>query len=194
MDADRVPLTVASWRASVPQITLDRALVQDRAGGLDFSRVLFLDIDGVLHPEMPTDQPPFACLEPFRACLRRVDPLAALPIVISSDWKLHHGLEELRTRLQDDIARQVVGVTPDWFGRPDGTRQKEITAWMAMHASPGAQWLAIDDRAAWFEAGCSALFLVAPIRQGGPGCLDAVTCAQLALRLQQFLQPDLAGR
>ena len=64
MDANRVPVTVASWRASVPQITLDRALVQDRAGGLDFSRVLFLDIDGVLHPEMPTDQPPFACLEP----------------------------------------------------------------------------------------------------------------------------------
>jgi hypothetical protein len=92
-----------------------------------------------------------------------------------------------------DIARQVVGVTPDHFGWPDRNRQSEIADWMARHAPDGA-WLAIDDRAAWFEAGCSALFLVAPIRQGGPGCLDAVTCAQLALRLQQFLQPDLAGR
>lgn len=175
-----------SLRASYPQIALDQGLVDARHGQLDFSRVLFLDIDGVLHPESPTTLPLFCFLRNFHRTMRRVDPDARMPVVISSDWKLHHALIDLKMRFAPDLAQQIVGVTPDHFGLPDGNRESEITTWMAQHASQG-DWLAIDDRARWFQPGCKNLFLVPGLQEGGPGGLDAALCQVLEGRLQQFL-------
>ena len=180
---------MTSLRATVPQVPLDLAWLDARPDTLDFSRVLFLDIDGVLHPEMPTELPRFCYLANLADCLRRVDPDARVPVVISSDWKLYYPLSDLRTQLSPDIARQVVGVTPDHFGWPDRNRQSEIADWMAQHAPDGA-WLAIDDRAHWFDTGCRQLFHVAGVRDGGPGGLDAASCRQLEGRLREFLAAE----
>ncbi len=177
-----------SLRATVPQIPLNHGLEHARQGQLDFSRVLFLDIDGVLHPEMPTAMAQFCYLRNFRRTLQRVDPDARVPVVISSDWKLYRPLMDLTMRFSPEIAQQLVGVTPDHFGFPDGNRESEIEAWMAQHASHG-DWLAIDDRPQWFQPVCAKLFLVAGVQAGGPGGLDTDLCQILETRLRSFLAP-----
>jgi len=182
-------IAMQSLRATVPQIPLDQGLVEARQGRLNFSRVLFLDIDGVLHPELPTAKPQFCYLRNFHQTLRRVDPLANMPVVISSDWKLHHPLMDLKMRFPPDLAQQIVGVTPDHFGFPHGNRESEINTWMNQHAATG-DWLAIDDRPRWFQAGCMNLFVVAGVKEGGSGGLDSAVCQVLQTRLSTFLGPS----
>lgn len=129
---------------------------------LRFDRVLFLDFDGVLHPQHESRVSPFGYMDNFCGVMREVDPHGLVPIVISSSWRVLYPVEQLRAHFPNDIAARVVGITP--FLLPDnpdlnGSREREITAWMAEHA-PGGQWLAVDDEAMYFSTGCPQLFLV----------------------------------
>lgn len=121
---------------------------------------LFLDFDGVLHLEADTYVDPFNQLVSFCAALRRADPLQQLGIVISSAWRNMETLHELRSHFPPDMQRRILDVTPNFRKHHPalaGLRQREIEHWMRMHA-PGGHWLAIDDRANYFDSGCANLF------------------------------------
>ena len=172
------------------------------AGVLNLDRVLFLDFDGVLHPEGCGASMEFMYSENFCEVMAQVDPAGEVPIVISSMWRFDEDLKRLRSHLEPRLGRQVVGVTPDRCPKEDGQsggwgthavsgvthgiRQDEIETWMQLHA-PGAQWLAIDDRADAFAVRCPHLFLVPGIYEDDGGGIDAVQALRLKARLREFL-------
>lgn len=123
--------------------------------------VLFLDFDGVTHPEPCTTEHAFSQLPLVESILRE---FADVEVVISSSWRNQFTLEGLQCNFSDDIAGRVVGVTPSitdssWNpGVPEFDRQFEIECWIEEHR-PGANWIAIDDRAEWFQPGCPQLLL-----------------------------------
>lgn len=122
--------------------------------------VLFLDFDGVTHPECCTADQLFKCL-PLIEDVLRYHP--GVEIVISSSWRVHHSPEELRECFSADIAARVVGVTPI-APRTEGesaktrVRQVECMTWLDAHR-PDADWIAIDDVPWQYELGCPNLLL-----------------------------------
>ena len=176
------------------------------ATGLDFSCVLFLDFDGVLHPEGCAERDHFFYLPNFSEVLRSADPEHRVPIVISSIWRHHCNLTQIRSWFPEDIAHQIVGVTPyltdeavrgiqDWdlYGGEQSKichRQREVVMWMNAHA-PQGRWLAIDDRAAYFHRDTPHLFLVPKLVYQGDSGITIYQAPVLAHRLQAFLAQRL---
>lgn len=113
--------------------------------------ILFLDIDGVLHPFFPRADLPdeenqyFSYLPRLETVIRE---FPELQIVISSDWRNSHSLDELREFFAADIRSRIVGVTPklergagDWTG----CREHEAMAYFAASHDKSTLWLALDD-------------------------------------------------
>lgn len=193
----------SSPRSTVTLVGFDPELPP---GPLNLDRVLFLDFDGVLHPENGDPNMEFVFMQNFCDALRAADPNGEMPIVVTSMWRFTHTVQALRVHFPADIARQVVGVTPDLLDEtPDpwamvggassvsGSRQREVVAWMREFA-PAAQWLAIDDRTGYFADDCPHLFAVPSwLNSGGTG-LNSMVAEALRDRLVQFLTPDDASR
>jgi hypothetical protein len=127
--------------------------------------VLFLDFDGVTHPEPCYKQGCFSNLHLIEAVLRE---FPAVELVISSSWRDHHTLDELRDMFSPDIGQMVVGVTPsiknpssDWLpgSTTEHEREWEIETWMKANRPWGTPWMAIDDRAHWFRENSPNLLL-----------------------------------
>jgi hypothetical protein len=127
--------------------------------------VLFLDFDGVTHPEPSRKADEFCALPLIEEVLR---DCPEVEVVISSSWRTVFSLEQLRGFFSDDVARRVVGVTPSskkasdaWL--PSGSvgfeRESECNTWMRQNRSWDTPWVAIDDRAHWFREDCSELLL-----------------------------------
>ncbi|MFO1228273.1 HAD domain-containing protein [Roseateles sp.] len=122
--------------------------------------LLFLDFDGVLHPNGCSTQQWFA----RAAGLAEV--LAAFPevdVVVSSSWRFHHPWPALVRRLPPVLRRRVLGHTGDAaYGR--WPRFREIEAWWR-RCGEGRPWRALDD--AWWEfpTGCEQLIAC----RGGTG-------------------------
>jgi hypothetical protein len=125
------------------------------------SMIIFLDFDGVLHPE-PCREEQFFCHLPKLEALLREFP--AVRIVISSSWRNDRTLAELRAFFSPDIAAKIIGCTPHHRDLPDlvemigitYTRQAEIEGWMRTFG-PWEKWVALDDRAYWFRPFCANL-------------------------------------
>jgi hypothetical protein len=165
---------------------------------LDFSRVLFVDFDGVLHPENYTPETEFCFVKNFENAVRLVDSDRRLPIVISSTWRHHTTLEDIRLKFPPSLMEQVVGVTPylrreeldlisDWevIGGEESKsrhRQREVMQWLNAYA-PGSKWLAIDDRPEYFHRQCEHLFIVPKASSG----LTTEVTYDLIARLRKFL-------
>ena len=140
---------------------------------------LFLDFDGVLHhhPEDGSDIPkPFEHVPALTRVIDDADPDKNVRVAITSDWRKHLGLDELKGQLGESIAERVVGVTPVFKPTPmpwggvlsRGIRQQEIETWLKNNA-PEAPWVALDDRADLFRYRCPHLVEVAPTSKGGRG-------------------------
>jgi hypothetical protein len=184
---------------SVPLVELD--LIVD-AASLDFSRVIFLDFDGVLHPEDCAQRDNFCFLPNFCEALGAADPGGKTPIVISSLWRHHCTLRQLRGYFPVDIAPRIAGVTPymsahevervkDWsrYGGDQSRirhRQREIIMWMNAHA-PQGNWLAIDDRESYFHKDTPHLFLVPKLVYQGDSGITERQKEALTQRLRRFL-------
>lgn len=127
----------------------------------NYPTVLFLDFDGVTHPEPCTAEHAFSQLPLVESILR---DFVDVEVVISSSWRSHFTLDSLRLNFSDDIRARVIGVTPSVIDSswnpavPEFDRQFEIEHWIEEHR-PGANWIALDDRAEWFEPGCTNLLL-----------------------------------
>lgn len=140
--------------------------------------IVFLDIDGVMHPIDRRDGI-FSCLDRFESAMRD----CVCDIVISSSWRTEHTIEDLRTRFSNDIAARIVGITPDHY---DGFaaeiygREKEILAWLREACRDHEPWVAVDDSEWMFSPASEHLVRTDP----GRG-FDDVAAVTLRLRLAQ---------
>lgn len=119
--------------------------------------LIFLDFDGVLHPKGCAPSDYFAHLPRLEAVLR---DFATVRVVISSTWQDAYSLPALRRRFSDDIAARIVGVTGS--GDPDGeaeTRHAQIAMYLRHAGMADVPWVAVDDAADEFPAGCAELVL-----------------------------------
>lgn len=125
---------------------------------------LFLDFDGVLHPEFCHERQHFCCLPQFEDAVRRIPDTS---IVISSTWRLQRSVDQMRPFFSADIAGLIVGVTPTFNtldSVPDALlgyeREAECDAWLRAQQRLHLPWLALDDRTWLFRPFNRALFLV----------------------------------
>ncbi|HBO6002487.1 hypothetical protein I5I46_01585 [Pseudomonas aeruginosa] len=108
--------------------------------------ILFLDIDGVLHPDPP--QPD----QRLRSLPRLVEILRDFPqveVVISSLWRSKLSLDQLRDLFPVDMRERIIDLTPI-AERIDGwlpaRREGEILEWLEASGRSDEPWLAIDDQ------------------------------------------------
>lgn len=125
---------------------------------------LFLDYDGVLHPEFCKASEHFKCLPHLESVLRRVPDCE---IVISSSWRLTRPLPALVEALSAEVRMRVVGTTPTKVlpgELPESLmayeREAECHAWLRAHERAHLPWLAIDDRAWLFKPFNRNVYLV----------------------------------
>lgn len=110
--------------------------------------MIFLDFDGVLHPVCPRDDLPASESQPFCYLPRLAQVLQDFPgieIVITSTWRLHRDLDQLREMFPVELRGKIVGATAELVADERfGGRELEALAWRDQHR-PGAQWVALDD-------------------------------------------------
>ena len=127
----------------------------------DSSDLLFLDIDGVLHPigvDYSFSSRFFSHLPRLEELLREFE---SVDVVISSDWRLAESIEQLQRYFSADIRHRIIGATPqiDPNAAVHHRRQLEIQAWLDGNGSSNAEWVALDDWPSSFEAGFARLVL-----------------------------------
>jgi hypothetical protein len=134
--------------------------------------VLFLDFDGVVHPDPCGEAEKFCRLALVEQVLREFEDVE---VVISSAWRLEladlpleRQLKSLCRHFSADIRPRVVGVTPNlwaarlWLREDDlgHHREDECRAWLQAHRPGLEAWIAVDDRGHWFQPDCAQLLLV----------------------------------
>jgi hypothetical protein len=118
--------------------------------------VLFLDIDGVLHPGNGIETGLLCRAKALEEALSGLN----VRIVVSSSWRFHMEIDEILCQLPTDIARRVVGVT----GNPhigQWPRFNEIRTWIGRNAK-FADWRALDDARLEFPNPCQELIACDP--------------------------------
>ncbi|MBO1011373.1 hypothetical protein IPV27_27365, partial [Acidovorax sp. SD340] len=143
--------------------------------------ILFLDFDGVLHPEHCHASKHFCCLPILEDALRHAP---GCQVVITSTWRLEQSFEDLLQRFSPDIASMIDGVTPRYceLANVPNTlvgyeREAECHAWLWANDIPYRSWVALDDRSWLYRPFCKSLFLV-----DGRAGLTQATGSQLATR------------
>lgn len=138
-----------------------------------FMITLFLDFDGVLHPEFCKPSEYFKCLPCLEAAVRCVP---SCEIVISSTWRITHPLPTLLQAFSPDVRGRVVGITPGQVSSgelPESLlgyeREAECNAWLRTNQRAHLPWVAVDDRAWLFKPFNQNLYLV----NGKTGLRDA---------------------
>lgn len=127
----------------------------------DPSDLLFLDVDGVLHP-VGTD---YSFSSRFFSHLPLLEELlrefGSIDVVISSDWRLAESIEQLQRYFSADIRPRIIGATPqiDPGVAVHHRRQMEIQAWLDGNGRRDAEWVALDDWPGSFETGFERLVL-----------------------------------
>jgi hypothetical protein len=133
--------------------------------------ILFLDFDGVLHPE-PAPTRHYLCRLPMLEEILMDYP--KVEIVISSAWRLDWTAEweqiaGMKNHFSLALRDRVVGVTPDHRltstsqapgGLADFLREWECMDWMGTHRPAGTPYLMLDDRPWLFRANNPHLMIV----------------------------------
>ena len=105
--------------------------------------ILFLDIDGVLHPT--SGSKPFvpACLSVLESL---VSDFPDMEIVITSSWREEKPLSELKALLGAQLGSRVIGATPI-IDEPflHHVRYHEAQAYLSQTSKPNRPWVAVDD-------------------------------------------------
>lgn len=107
-------------------------------------KTLFLDFDGVLHPASGDSVPEFSKAHSLASAMQGY----ACDIVISSTWRLHYSLDELKDFLPSNLAERVIGTTGE-DPRSHFARHDAILTWLAQ--SDPVDWRALDDAMAEFR-------------------------------------------
>lgn len=127
--------------------------------------IVFLDFDGVLHPQTDDSPGHFCCLPVFWKLLREVP---SIKVVFSTTWRYSHGFNELvafvTATAGKDLIHRYIGSTPKiepTIGVGDYRyRETECLAWLEEHGFKNEPWLALDDVSHWFTDQSPNLHLV----------------------------------
>ena len=145
-------------------------------------QILFLDFDGVMHPEFCNESKHFVHRDAFEAVMRSAPDVE---LVISSTWRHKRSLDELKALFAADVAARIIGTTPFYAQLedvPDALvgyeREAECRNWLRQQGCLTRGWLAVDDRSWNFRPFNPHVFLV----DGDVG-LDADAAAKLAARI-----------
>ena len=117
--------------------------------------ILFLDFDGVLHPEPCYQEAQLFCYLPRLENVLR--DFQEVQIVISSTWRDKRSLTDLKAFFSEDIADRIIGTTPNWrevseiMDTIGYQRHAEIEGWLRLSGRPWLSWLAIDDKPYLFK-------------------------------------------
>lgn len=119
--------------------------------------ILFLDFDGVTHPEFCDPVGYFCRLPAIEAVLREYPHVE---IVVSSTWRLDFDDEaestiQMRKHFSFDIASRVVGVTPD-IRSPE--QKNAPRTWVT--GLRGTPWIALDDTQACISEDRTQMMIV----------------------------------
>ena len=129
--------------------------------------IIFLDFDGVLHPETYLRSGEQLCEMPRIVAVLRDFPDAH--VVISSTWRVKRSLQDLQGLFPPEVAKRVIGVTPAWQDLDHTVyshhRQAEIEAWLKANRSPWEKFVVLDDRA-WLFAPFYAPLLICDAGSG----------------------------
>ncbi|MYN45996.1 hypothetical protein GTP23_13150 [Pseudoduganella sp. FT93W] len=128
--------------------------------------ILFLDFDGVLHPDITYGDSALLCKLPVLEDVLRRRP--AVQVVVSSTWREKRSLLELQSLFSADIAPRIIDLTPAWrevqsdedFGAY--VRQAEIESWLRTTGRVWESWVAIDDQPHLFRPFCKNLLAINP--------------------------------
>ena len=130
-------------------------------------KTIFLDFDGVLHPTLAAPADRFL-LAPL---LGEVVGRFKCEIVISSSWRFHYEIDQIRSMLPPELSSCVSGATGEAvIGRH--ARHREITSWLDLHGS--RDWRALDDSAFEFPSPCLELIRCDGAKGITPAELDAL--------------------
>jgi hypothetical protein len=117
-------------------------------------KVLFLDFDGVLHPTTHGSAL-LSQLPLLESALEGRD----YSMVISSSWRFHMEMEDLKKHFSFSVQNKIVGVTGDaYIGAY--ARFHEINAYAMQNGI--TNWRALDDSYWEFPQGCSQLIRCNP--------------------------------
>jgi len=123
--------------------------------------ILFLDYDGVLHPDPCTEAR--RLFENAPRLARVLEGFPGVGIVLSTSWRTVRTERQLLDPLPESLRQRVLGVTPR---RSDFTpptellpyrRQAECVQWLREHGMADCTWWAVDDRVEWFQPYCENL-------------------------------------
>lgn len=129
--------------------------------------ILFLDYDGVLHPD--------PCLDAsrlFEHAPRLEAVLADFPevgVVLSTAWRTKFSEHDLLAPLPESMRQRILGQTPragDCGGRAARSpwrRQAECEQWLEMQGMAQEAWWALDDRPDGFAPYCERLLVCHPL-------------------------------
>lgn len=118
-------------------------------------KLLFLDFDGVLHPNHCDPCLWLQHMPALTACLSETQ--VPCGVVISSSWRFHHSLFDLVELFPPKLQEMVVGVTGDaYIGQY--SRYNEIKAYLKLFQK-GLEWRALDDSSWEFPSPCPQLIL-----------------------------------
>ena len=120
--------------------------------------ILFLDFDGVLHPysSVPhTEIAQFCLLPSLENWLRSNE---TIKVVISSSWRLHLDLGQLRALFCEDIGPRIIDRCPieRFEGNAQYWRYEVIKRWINQSQYQGP-WVALDDAIEEFPHGFDRL-------------------------------------
>ena len=124
--------------------------------------VLFLDFDGVLHPDPCRDRRRLFEHAPRLAAA--LAPFEDLTVVLSTSWRNEVKLADLAQHLPRPLRARLAGATGCFHAiacEPalvPYRRQAECQHWIDTER-PGAPWFALDDRASGFQPYCERLIL-----------------------------------
>ncbi len=127
--------------------------------------IIFLDFDGVLHPDPDPDAwpergPCFTCLRVLEDALGGLD----YQIVITSGWRGLYPLNELIAPL-GELAARVIGVTsylshlPPKWNKGRAIRQAEVRRWLETNGHQDTPFLVLDDWVDGFDRAWPHLYL-----------------------------------
>ena len=153
--------------------------------------ILFLDFDGVMHP----DRCP-ARTRLFEQAPRLAATLAPFPevrIVLSTAWRNLVTFDQARGCLGSRLAARVCGSTPN-TGTFDARcelaayhRHAECIQWLQVNAPRALPWLALDDRPAWFAPYCQNLICCDPVVGFDASVAARLASALLSARLRAMV-------
>jgi hypothetical protein len=145
--------------------------------------ILFLDFDGVLHPDpCPSRRRLF---EHANRLARVVEEYPEVAVVLSTSWRINHSFVDLLLPLPRTLRSRVLGITPRFGDFTPASRlvpyrrHAECEQWLRQHQLSDAPWLALDDRPGWFAPYCDNLIECDPTRG-----FDEIVCARLSSVLQ----------